>query len=83
MSKEKQKTQKKFKIEYLLVIFLALLALFIFFSSTNLDFGLNFSKENTQGDKQSTLENKLQEILTNIDGVGKTLITINLDGSSE
>jgi stage III sporulation protein AG len=83
LSKEKQKTQKKFKIEYLLVIFLALLALFIFFSSTNLDFGLNFSKENTQGDKQSTLENKLQEILTNIDGVGKTLITINLDGSSE
>ena len=83
MSKEKPKTLKKFKIEYILVIILALIALFIFFSSTKLDFGLNLSKDSQKSDNQSTLENKLQEILSNIDGVGKTLITINVDGSSE
>ncbi len=83
MSKEKQKTVKKFKIEYLLIIFLTILALVIFFSSTKLDFGLNFSKEKVESSLQTTLEEKLQKIISNIDGVGKALITINVDGTVE
>ncbi len=83
MSKEKQKIFKKFKIEYLLIIFLAILALVIFFSSTKLDLDFNFTKEKSDIDLQTTLENKLEEVLSNIDGVGKTLITINVDGTNE
>lgn len=83
MSKEKQKIAKKFKIEYLLIIFLSILALVIFFSSTKLDFGFNFSKDKTDINQLTTLENKLQEILSSIDGVGKTLVTINIDGTAE
>ncbi len=81
MSKEKVKIAKKIKIEYVLVVFLAILALVIFFSSTKLDFG--FSNNNSTTSNEVTLEEKLEKILSNVKGVGKTVVSINLDGTSE
>ncbi len=82
MSKEKVKTFKKIKFEYILVIFLAILALVIFFSTTKLDFG--FSKNNNSSvSTEVSLEEKLEIILSNVKGVGKTIVSISIDGTTE
>ncbi len=82
MSKEKVKTIKKIKLEYILVIFLAVLALVIFFSSTKLDFGFSTSNKSSTSTEIS-LEEKLENLLSNVKGVGKTIVSINLDGTAE
>lgn len=77
-----EKKVKKFKLEYFLIIILSLIALVIFFSSFSGGSTFNLFSD-TKSEESVDIESKLSKLISNIDGVGKTIITVNLDGSLE
>ncbi len=83
MGKEKQKLLKKIKFEYVLIIILAVLAVAIFFSSTSFELPINKTQATESNNDCDSLESKLENLISNIDGVGKSVVSISLDGTTE
>ncbi|MBO5926762.1 MAG: hypothetical protein J6Q38_04325 [Clostridia bacterium] len=81
MNSQKQKKVKKFKLEYLLIIVLTVVALVIFFSSESSVKNLFNKTENTN--YQTELESKISNLISKIDGVGEVVVTITFLDSGE
>ena len=81
MNSQKQKKVKKFKLEYLLIIVLTVVALVIFFSSESSVKNLFNKTENTN--YQTELEGKISNLISKIDGVGEVVVTITFLDSGE
>ncbi len=77
-----QKQAKKFKTEYLLIAFLSILALLIFFSSFKNNSLFNLSNSGANNLVYSNEETKLKELLSSIEGVGKTVVSVNIDNDN-
>lgn len=73
----------KFKREYIYIIILSILALIIFFSSFKVNSIFNLSTDETLSVNASEIETKLSNILSKVDGVGKAIVSINVDNGEE
>lgn len=72
-----------FKIEYLLIIVLTIVVIFIFLSSHDLNFSFKSESQNQNNDYVTALESRLENLLSNVKGVGKINAFITVDGSEE
>ena len=72
-----------FKIEYILAIVLIVLLLFLFFSNNDVLKLTDNSNVNTSIDYESQMEEKLESLISAIDGAGSVKVMISVDGSTE
>lgn len=78
---DKQNKKSIIKKEYLLVIFLAVIAIVIFLSNSNLDFSYLNKETKEISDYVSTLESDLESVLKEVKGVGSVKVMITVEGS--
>ena len=88
MNSDKQSTKKPinkrfFKIEYLLVFVLIILVLCLFFANSS-TFSLFDNERETDAINYETLvEEKLEKLLSNIDGAGSVNVMLSVDGTTK
>ncbi len=75
---------KKFKIkkEYVFIVIVFALVAVLFLSNSLLSKDLFSSSKNKSLDYATTIENKLVNLLSNVDGVGKVKVMVTVDGSA-
>ena len=74
--KASKKTKYKLKKEYAFVVILIFVAIGIFISGTNI-FSSVKGKNNSASSYETSLENRIENLLSEIDGVGKVKVFIN------
>ena len=82
-SVKKPINKRIFKIEYVLVIILVILLLFLFISSFKGFSFFNSETETVNSNFENTMEEKLEKILSTIDGAGSVSVMISVDGTTE
>lgn len=75
------KKQSKIKKEHVFIIVLSVVAVAIFLSSTSLFSSIKTNKNETTG-YENSVETRLENLLKEVDGVGKVKVFITTDGSS-
>ncbi len=79
--KSNNKNQKKIKKEHVIVVILCVVVVAIFLSSSSLFSGFKTSKKSTES-YESIIEARLENLLKEVDGVGKVKVLVTTDGSS-
>ena len=74
------KKQSKIKKEHVFIIVLSVVAVAIFLSSTSLFSSIKTNKNETSG-YENSVETRLENLLKEVDGVGKVKVFITTDGS--
>ena len=77
------KKTRAIKKEYILAVILAALVIVIYLSGQNINFSFLSTNTESSVDYASLLENKLKNLLTNVNGVGKVNVVITIDGTGE
>ena len=80
---KKTKILKNFKYEYVVIIILVIVAICVFFSSNITSFSFFESKSDSNENLQVNMEEKLNNLISKIENVGKVNVLINYDGTNE